>query len=106
MDFPVGITERALIDHLFARVEQLEGALRVYRALLPSIAAAMTPEQQEIASERTQLLIADAITSLDLQQGQTLHAFPKHRANQLTGFRGEWRQVATLLQEHVPGTSK
>lgn len=103
MNLPEGISDRDLINSLFARVEMLEGSIRLYRAMATALASALTPAQQRAAMERLALLKADAITEILHPRGTGLRPNEVETRTRQNGFEGEWRALAELLQEHAPG---
>lgn len=102
MHLPDGVSDRELIDALFARVEMLEGSQRLQRTMLAALAAALSPPQQRVAMERLALLKTDALMDLLHPRGTGLRQ-EAETACRKTGFEAEWRALAALLQEHAPG---
>jgi hypothetical protein len=91
------LTERQLIEHLFGRVETLEGSLRAHRA---TIAALMRAIHREVAQEFAQFANAaraEVLTMASIPGGQYIRGVEKLARNQVSGAEQEFGQLKELL---------
>jgi len=92
------IPDRQLIEHLFGRVETLEGRLLEYRAVCASLIRALPEVQMRAVMQFLALAQADALTVAALPQGYYLRGSETLARNQTNGMQTESNSLRELVQ--------
>lgn len=102
MNLPDGISERELIDHLFARVETIEGIIRAYRSMLPPLIGELTPSQRKHFAENWAQALSDVMAEVRVPGGQYLRGSATLARTQENGLQGEVDRLQALLNDYAP----
>lgn len=103
MNLPEGISDRELIEHLFGRIETLEGSLRA--ALDLAMAAALALPRETHANFRAHMagLQADRLAAIDTISGQYIRPLSALQTNQRNGYNGQVRDAESTLTSYGLG---
>lgn len=94
------LTDRELIEHLFGRVETLEGSLRAALDLAMGAIAALPEAQRPQALAAIALLQGDRMAQIDSSQGPYVRSLDSYIRNLRNGYDTHMRASRETLRQH------